>query len=391
MAEFHKPWAYYEFLGIPRDASQEQIKEAYKRLSLKYHPDRAGGDTQRCQTLNQIFEVLGDDGGVLGTEHSRRKHYDTVSNFDGFFDGYIVHGKERTQKLSEILLINLEIDKMLAEEKHKVSERFPEYCTLLDNLQQAEDSDIRFDILNQLLGISARAKGVPEEKIAEMEKFRREQRKRNEEETAKLEQELKSNPVNYSVKVLDVLYTGGGRFTFGTLPTLMKFDLSSQEVGKNVIKLVIGNKDDANRFSSPYLAGFQQVHFKSPKADVVVTDPHLVGIMHVIEGTVDVEYDGSSYGEVIRVMAPKVSYDSRFTRRDNLFVPARFATQNWWKKKPALDIRVGNGSIKLALKSERIARRNYDPYGLIFDNYIKNNLSDNLIYNKKENINKIKY
>ncbi|MFW6115378.1 MAG: DnaJ domain-containing protein, partial [Thermodesulfobacteriota bacterium] len=37
---------YYEVLGISRDASEEEIKKSYRRLAMKYHPDRHPGDKE---------------------------------------------------------------------------------------------------------------------------------------------------------------------------------------------------------------------------------------------------------------------------------------------------------------------------------------------------------
>jgi molecular chaperone DnaJ len=54
---------YYEILGVPRDASEEDIKRAYRRMALRHHPDRNPGDTQaevKFKEAAEAYEVLSD-------------------------------------------------------------------------------------------------------------------------------------------------------------------------------------------------------------------------------------------------------------------------------------------------------------------------------------------
>ena len=53
---------YYELLGVPPDASREEIHSAYRRLARRYHPDvNAGGDGRvRFHELSDAYEVLHD-------------------------------------------------------------------------------------------------------------------------------------------------------------------------------------------------------------------------------------------------------------------------------------------------------------------------------------------
>jgi len=54
---------YYEILGIPRNASREDIKKAYRNLALKYHPDRnkSPGAEERFKEISEAYAVLSDD------------------------------------------------------------------------------------------------------------------------------------------------------------------------------------------------------------------------------------------------------------------------------------------------------------------------------------------
>jgi molecular chaperone DnaJ len=62
---------YYELLDVPRDADPEQIKKAYRKLAMKYHPDRNNGSKEaeeRFKELTEAWEVLRDP--------ERRARYD---------------------------------------------------------------------------------------------------------------------------------------------------------------------------------------------------------------------------------------------------------------------------------------------------------------------------
>ena len=55
---------YYEILEVRRDASLEEIKKAYRKLALKYHPDRNPGDKEaeeKFKLINEAYQVLSDE------------------------------------------------------------------------------------------------------------------------------------------------------------------------------------------------------------------------------------------------------------------------------------------------------------------------------------------
>ncbi len=65
---------YYATLGVPKDASQEEIKRAFRKLAMQYHPDKATGNKKRAEEkfkeINEAYEVLGDP--------EKRKKYDQL-------------------------------------------------------------------------------------------------------------------------------------------------------------------------------------------------------------------------------------------------------------------------------------------------------------------------
>lgn len=105
---------YYEVLGLERTASGEEIKRSYRRLAMKYHPDRNPGDAEaeaRFKEAAEAYEVLSDEArrpaydqyghaglrGTPGHDFRSMDPQDIFSMFDEIFGGGGRGGRRRRQ------------------------------------------------------------------------------------------------------------------------------------------------------------------------------------------------------------------------------------------------------------------------------------------------------
>ncbi len=88
---------YYKTLGVSKGASQEEIKKAYRKLAVKYHPDKNAGDKaaeEKFKTISEAYAVLSDK--------EKRQQYDTYGE-SGFHQRYSQEDIFRGFDLNDIL------------------------------------------------------------------------------------------------------------------------------------------------------------------------------------------------------------------------------------------------------------------------------------------------
>ena len=114
---------YYEVLSVAKGASKDDIKKAYRRLAVQFHPDRNPGDKQaeeKFKEATEAYEVLADEKkrqaydqfGFAGLEGMGFEAHDFSSvfrdfedifngfNFTGFFDSFFGGGRSRSRRSS---------------------------------------------------------------------------------------------------------------------------------------------------------------------------------------------------------------------------------------------------------------------------------------------------
>jgi curved DNA-binding protein len=87
---------YYKLLGVSKTASDEEIKKAYRKLAMKYHPDRTKGD----KTAEERFKKISEAYAVL-SDSKKRKEYDTFGS-EGFHQRFSQEDIFRGSNFSDI-------------------------------------------------------------------------------------------------------------------------------------------------------------------------------------------------------------------------------------------------------------------------------------------------
>jgi len=118
---------FYQLLGVSREASLDEIKKQYRKLSLLYHPDKKSGDEVLYSQINLAFKVLSDE--------KKRKKYD--ASLAGTFDE--LREAERDLKYhrnDEFMKVNQQTGQEEFDQD-KFAEQFKRQNTTLDHAFQA--------------------------------------------------------------------------------------------------------------------------------------------------------------------------------------------------------------------------------------------------------------
>jgi DnaJ-class molecular chaperone len=138
---------YYDILGVPRNASGKDVKNAFKKKAMQYHPDR-GGNEEQFKEINEAYDVLKDPqkksmydqfGTADPQQHQARQqhtHFHTRHNinvediFNEFFGGeqgnpFFGRGFQQQRNQNITIAANIDLEDVITGKKLIASFRLP--------------------------------------------------------------------------------------------------------------------------------------------------------------------------------------------------------------------------------------------------------------------------
>lgn len=200
-----KDTQYYELLEIKTTASELEIKKAYRKLAIKYHPDKNPDDEQAAETFKKISEAY----QVLSDTEKRAK-YDQYGIQEGgaaemvdpekFFDD-IFGGESFVPYVGELTMLKnltkeMELQNMEEEEKAAELEVMKEGERYYDTNSAIKSSMLLGDANLNGLSIEEQKKLIEEEKAKKLEAERKKLEEEQEKHRAEIQKELTQKLVN---------------------------------------------------------------------------------------------------------------------------------------------------------------------------------------------------
>lgn len=106
---------YYSILGVAKTASQDDIKQAYKRLAKEHHPDR-GGDHNRFAQINEAYETLRDPNKRAAYDQPQPQYQFSSNNFEDIFSSFFggINQRQSYRRNRDIkILLELSLEDVL--------------------------------------------------------------------------------------------------------------------------------------------------------------------------------------------------------------------------------------------------------------------------------------